>query len=282
MDFPPPLMHLLIPDFVGLMVSLGMYGISVGQCFHYYRNFSSDKRRVKHLVAFLMIMNTFHVYCSVAYEWFILVPCRHNNIFACLQTSTWQMVSSLFLSFFVPFIVQSFYGQRIWIISGKNKILVGAIFFMAAAQLVIGSAIMVLYSAGNPVATSEPVLVIVPVTSVAADMMISGSVYFYLRPGRFGIRRTETRIRHLAVVSINMGFFTCAVGLVTVALVVVPKSTFGVAGIGAILVKSHVNSALAVLNARRTRRKGRIPDSYSAILLPDISTICVTPTEGLK
>ncbi|KAH7909850.1 hypothetical protein BJ138DRAFT_179069 [Hygrophoropsis aurantiaca] len=133
-----------------------------------------------------------------------------------------------------------------------------------------------------PFTTGQPILVVVPVTSVAADIMISTSVYFYLRPGRFGIRRTETRIRHLLIVSINMGFFTCAIGLVTVALVALPKHNWYVVGIGFVMVKSHVNSALAVLNARQTRCKGRIADPYGTILLPDISTIRMTQREGLK
>ncbi|KAH7923538.1 hypothetical protein BV22DRAFT_573329 [Leucogyrophana mollusca] len=265
--------QLLIPGFIGFMISLAMYGIALGQYVHYWRTFPHDRRRVKYFVGVLVAVDTLHVYCSAAFEWSLLVPCRHNGSTACFIGLPWQSIISLFISFLVPFSVQSFYGQRIWIISGKNKVITGAIFFLAAAQIVLGSAVVVLGYRHTPLALSTPIMLAALVAAVAADIIISGSVYFYLRPGRFGIKRTETRIRHLTIVSINMGFLTCAIGIIAVVFLGIPQLGFAVSAAAMIIVKSHINSVLAVLNARKPKRQGGQPDPFSTIQLPPLSTI---------
>ncbi|KAH7909852.1 hypothetical protein BJ138DRAFT_1154250 [Hygrophoropsis aurantiaca] len=273
---PPPttvFLPLLTPGLVGFTMSCFMYGIALGQYFHYCRAFPSDRKRVKYLVGLLIVIDTIHVYSSAALEWSILIPCRHNGSYMCFFTLTWQSITSLFISFLVPFAVQSFYAQRIWIISGKNKYLTGSIFFLTTAQIILGTALITLGATNTPLTTSTPVMLAGLLAAVVADVLISCSVWFYLRPGRFGIKRTETRIRHLTIVSINMGFLTCAVGIMSVIFVGKPQLGFGVSAAAMIIVKSHINSVLAVLNARKPTREGKAPAPYSTIQLPNMPTI---------
>ncbi|KAI6162775.1 hypothetical protein EDD17DRAFT_527056 [Pisolithus thermaeus] len=50
-------------------------------------------------------------------------------------------------------------------------------------------------------------------TGVIADVLITGSVYYYLRPSRSGVKRTQTAIQHVVTVTINMGALTSIIAL---------------------------------------------------------------------
>ncbi|KAH7923539.1 hypothetical protein BV22DRAFT_1196612 [Leucogyrophana mollusca] len=280
-----------IPGLVGLTISLVMYGITLGQYSYYWRTFPNDKRHVKYFVALLLAMDTFHAYCSAATEWYVLVSCRRHGSIACPMGPSWQSIASLFLSvrisaleyrvtalttvtkFLVPFITQSFYGQRIWIISGNNRIITSAIFFLAAAQIGCGFAVVMLGATHSSLMLSIPIMISSSLAAAVTDILISGSVYFYLRPGRFGIKRTETRIRHLTTVSINMGFLTCVMNVVMVVFNSKLELGFCVSGAAMIAVRSQINSVLAVLNARRRYPQRRHPHPFSTIQLPSIPSI---------
>ncbi|KAH7913783.1 hypothetical protein BJ138DRAFT_547842 [Hygrophoropsis aurantiaca] len=196
-----------VPSLIALIVSLMMYGITLGQYLYYRHNFPSDKGRIKYFVLFLFTINTLHMYGSIADEWELLISCHHNSSPTCFKMSQWQSNVSLscasyyaechwdhyyyqmtlFLSFVVPFVVQSFYAYRIWIISGRNKIISGAIYTLAAIQMITGCVFMILLL--FPSLVWFPMMMLcAPVAGIIADLLISISIYFYLRPNRFGVR----------------------------------------------------------------------------------------------
>ncbi|KAH7913784.1 hypothetical protein BJ138DRAFT_1145256 [Hygrophoropsis aurantiaca] len=262
------ILRLLAPGLFGFTISLAMYGIALGQYIFYQRAFPNDPKVTKYFVSFLILLDTLHVYGSSAFEWSIFVPCRHNGSIACFTSLPWQSIMALFITFLVPFSVQSFYARRLWTISGNNAILTGTVYLLSAVQLVLGSVLVVFGSLHVSITFSTPFMLSALICAVATDIIISGCVYFYLRPGRFGIKRTETRLRHLTIVSINMGFLTCAVGLMATVFVSKPELGYDVSAAGMIIVKCHINSVLAVLNARKPSRPGKQPDPLSTIQLP--------------
>ncbi|KAH7923540.1 hypothetical protein BV22DRAFT_1130559 [Leucogyrophana mollusca] len=257
--------QLLVPGLVGLMISLVFYGITLGQYFRYIRAFPHDKRRVKYF------------------------PSSGNQLWLCTFAYAFFLVTKFMVLTLPQQVSHSFRSSKLlrttYLDNGRNKILTGAIFFLAVTQIVLGSAVMVLgpidasvsrtpagSTNGNDVLAPLPscIMLVASVSAVAADILVSGSVYFYLRPGRSGVKRTETRIKHLTTVSINMGFLTCAVGITLVVFIGVPKLAYCMSAAAMIAAKSHVNSVLAVLNARKPDRQGQQLNPLSTIQLPAI------------
>ncbi|KAH7906665.1 hypothetical protein BJ138DRAFT_1162095 [Hygrophoropsis aurantiaca] len=261
-----------VPSLIALTVSLMMYGITLAQYLYYRHNFPFDKGCIKYFVLFLFTINTLHMYGSTADEWEFLVSCHHNSSPTCFKLSQWQSNMTLFLNFVVPSVVQSFYAYRIWIISGRNKMISGMIYTLAAIQMIIGCVVMVFLL--FPTLVSPPMMILGgPIAGVMADLLISTSIYFYLRPNRFGLRRTETWITRLTSVSINMGCLTCALSIMALIIFVVPALEPFVIAIGMIVTRCQVHSVLAVLNARKPLCNDRNPDPYSTIQLPELPTI---------
>ncbi|KIK15758.1 hypothetical protein PISMIDRAFT_289060 [Pisolithus microcarpus 441] len=136
--------------------------------------------------------------------------------------------------FSIPFVVQSFYAWRLWIISGRNVLLVASVILLSASEFVSSVGLRAVFSA----------------TGVVADMLITGSVYYYLRQGRSGLKRTETAIQHVVTVTINMGALTSIIALWLWISWLTQGPTPPVATPLMITSQSYVNSILAVLNAR--------------------------------
>ncbi|KAF8122879.1 hypothetical protein EV363DRAFT_1358550 [Boletus edulis] len=91
--------------------------------------------------------------------------------------------------------------------------------------------------------------------SAVCDVLITGSVFFYLREGRREVPRSQNYFRHLTIVFINMGLFTCLVSVGWCLLYVVRGGQFFIAFPTAFICKAYTNSMMAVLNARKAVRE---------------------------
>ncbi|KIJ68807.1 hypothetical protein HYDPIDRAFT_25062 [Hydnomerulius pinastri MD-312] len=90
----------------------------------------------------------------------------------------------LLLQFVIPYIVQCFYGSRLWIMSNKNVLLTGSVLFLSTTQIVFGLGTTFGLNVPN-----TPLRTAFAGTGVLCDLIITGSVYFYLRPSRSGVKR---------------------------------------------------------------------------------------------
>ncbi|KAH7909855.1 hypothetical protein BJ138DRAFT_178544 [Hygrophoropsis aurantiaca] len=258
------------PSFAGLVISLAMYGTSVGQYIYYVISFpgSTDLNSIKAFVFSVMLFNTVHTYVSVAFFWMMLVS-GHNS-FTHILLMPWQLAMVL-LCYCITFIVQSFYAHKVWIISGRSWFVTAIVLALAAAQMVVGS---VCVSIGLRTQSTDALFGsrlsgAGALLSVFCDTLITGVVYYYLRPKRWGVRRKESVFRHLTMIFVQMGLLTCMTSLLMFILFCVQGQKLYTGGPGVILSKSYVNSLLAVLNARKTirdRRKAHI----TTIELPTI------------
>ncbi|KAH0834683.1 hypothetical protein J3R83DRAFT_10208, partial [Lanmaoa asiatica] len=87
------------------------------------------------------------------------------------------------------------------------------------------------------------------------DILITGSVFFYLREGRRGIRRSDNYFRHLTIVFINVGLFTCLVSIGWCLLYLIQDGNYFIAVPAAFLCKGESFRLLDTrLNARRSAR----------------------------
>ncbi|KAH7914011.1 hypothetical protein BJ138DRAFT_503787 [Hygrophoropsis aurantiaca] len=151
-----------------------------------------------------------------------------------------------------------------------------AVIIMTIAQLGLGMFSVVLIIQGNMFDLgSVPYGTIVLAISVACDALISGSIYYYLRPGRAGIKRTETRIQNITTIFVNMGFLTCITSLAMIVLFFAKAGNY-IAAPAPIACKSYVNSVLAILNARKPVAP---PKKATTFELP---TIQITKADNIR
>ncbi|KAH7921378.1 hypothetical protein BV22DRAFT_735766 [Leucogyrophana mollusca] len=228
-------------------------------------------------VLLVFIMDTVHMYVTATFFWMMLIS-GHNS-FARILDLPWQLTVMIQLCYCTTFIVQSFYAHRVWIISGRNKSVTTLVFGMATAQMVVGTMCVSIGIRKQSVDDifSSRLSGAGALLSVFCDTLITGAVFFYLHPRRWGIRRKESVFRHLTRIFIQMGLLTCLTSLLMFVLYCVQGNKLYTGGPGVVLSKSYVNSLLAVLNARKTMRERR-QAPVSTIELPTIQVSTGTDT----
>jgi len=257
------------PGLIGCTIALGLYGVSLGQAWFYWRAFPLDPRHLKYLVSFVCVLDTLHTYNMISIYWIYLIKDRHNS--SSTSYTPWQMTAAVFLSYFITLVVQLFYGHRVWIISAKNQWLTVTVIASACVSFALGLSCAIFGAIkGIMVLFTTPLYAGAALVSVVCDVLITGSVIFYLRDGRSGLRRTETLIQHIVVVFVNMGFLTCVVSLLIFVLYMTQGGNYYIGAPTAILSKCYVNSLLAVLNARQRIRQKHRASAINTLVIPTI------------
>ncbi|KAH7920057.1 hypothetical protein BV22DRAFT_1133392 [Leucogyrophana mollusca] len=259
------------PGLVGLALALVVYGVALGQYGFYLRAFPLDRRALKILVLFIFVLDTLHSYGLTAYYWLFLVSCHRVVSQGCSLVVPWQTAMAGVCQYFTIFIVQSFYSHRLWIISGHNKSVTGAVLTTAFTQIVLGIwCVLTFIHAGSPSAARITLVTASSAAglSVICDMVITSSIFFYLRPQRSGIKRLGTSVQQLIDVFVSTGLLTCLASLAVFILLWVPDGQYWLPALTPMLCKCYANSLLAILNARKSIRK----DAMRTLELPTMST----------
>ncbi|KAG0708525.1 hypothetical protein DFH29DRAFT_890659 [Suillus ampliporus] len=63
----------------------------------------------------VFLTDTIHELSLMATYWSILISCRRSTSLDCTTQLPWPMLLGVFLSYWLMFIVQCFYAQRVWI-----------------------------------------------------------------------------------------------------------------------------------------------------------------------
>ncbi|KAG2752996.1 hypothetical protein P692DRAFT_20724305, partial [Suillus brevipes Sb2] len=237
---------------LGLTISFVQLGIAAAQGLYYYRGFPHDKRLLKYLVVAVLILNATGTLMSSFMCWSFF-SCFRSKSPRCQAWDTVAMIL-LFVSATLPFIVQSFYCHRVWIISDKKIYATIPIILFAFSSYVLGLSQLAGQQAGA--FANDAILKIsaaAAIQSILCDLTISFSVYFYLRPGRTGVRRMDTRIQGITHNFISMGFLVWQVFLLAISICILywADAPAAIGGVAMVLRSSYTNSFLTVLNARK-------------------------------
>ncbi|OJA11486.1 hypothetical protein AZE42_11950 [Rhizopogon vesiculosus] len=195
----------------------------------------------------------------------------------------------------ITLFVQSFYIHRVWIISGRNKLVTGLICVAAFFQIreyglsssvytVLNTAVFGLLCTGTvlnardwQVMFNDPAYpALAAGSSSVCDALITISVAYFLRTKRLQMRRQENYIRQLKIVFMEMGLMSCRQSIMSVLVVVTlmfqdPRARqYWVGAPGPILIKTYFNSMLAMLNARKVIRERQVE---AGGLMYDLATI---------
>ncbi|KAG1855639.1 hypothetical protein DFJ58DRAFT_785807 [Suillus subalutaceus] len=267
------------PGVIGFMIATAFYGIAFGQYIFYLRSFPQDSKRLKLFIMTVFCLGTIHEYALIGMYWSILISCRRSTSFECMAKLPWQMVLGVFMACWIVFAVQCFYAHRVWIITEYNRLITGIICAFAIAAFVFGTITggLIFYTR-NPVDLfGKKWCQISAVAGALCDILITGTVWWFLRPARTGnVRSNPNYLNKLTQIFVNMGLFTCIMAIAMVVLYQVQDGGLGQfysALPGSLLAKTYLNSMMAVLNARKSIREQQLEVGRSPMELPTIPTI---------
>ncbi|KAJ7102693.1 hypothetical protein C8R44DRAFT_808392 [Mycena epipterygia] len=196
----PALDNSWLMQYIGVVLSTIIYGITCLQTYHYYRSHPNDPIILKGAVLTLCSISVSHAFYHYGISQF-------GNYLA-LQTAICCVSRGGCISV-NPTISPSKHAYQRIQVSNKKKPLVLLIMVLALIQFGKNSATITGLGFRFPNFAGEDhfkVLVIVPLTCASiADILIAGSLFYFLNNKRTGIKSTNTLISKLIIYAINCG-----------------------------------------------------------------------------
>ncbi|KAF8881873.1 hypothetical protein BD779DRAFT_1675215 [Infundibulicybe gibba] len=121
---------------IGGYASLGLFGVLTLQCWLYYTRFPNDLPRIKLMVVFLWVVEFLR-------SCFMVHAIHHYTVVhwgdpSALLSAVWSLELILLTTFIVEFVVHLYFAYRVWIISGRRRLMTSIICFFTISNLVIG------------------------------------------------------------------------------------------------------------------------------------------------
>jgi len=203
----------------------------------------------------LRLLNTAQLAVLAYTVYFWLITCRIPQNYPLLGTLKRSLVPS-YLTYFLTSVVQSFYALRVWHVSEKKLWVVVTILFLSLTQFVGGFALLsylavqnsitAVYSKFNHVSGGIELA-----SSMACDILISGSLVYFLRGRSNTFESTRNAVNKIIIYSVNIGIATNLFALANlITWLVDSNNSFNWAVFHFALGKIYVNSMLVSLNAR--------------------------------
>ncbi|KIM80975.1 hypothetical protein PILCRDRAFT_821833 [Piloderma croceum F 1598] len=243
------------PPFVGAIISISLYGVTIAQTIFYYKVFPYDPVHLKWLIGFLFAMDTIHVFCLCSGFWRFFIHGRFNTDL--LTETPWTISTSIIITYIIAFSVQTFFGYRVWRISNGNLIVTGIIGIAALMQIASGMAVAayIIIAKSMSAIFDNQAGNFELASSVICDITITGSLVYYFRSCRTGIKHTEAILQRLIRVTVNMGLLGAIAAFVGLVLYHVTAGKFLCVAAHFLMSRCYVNSLMATLNARKGIRE---------------------------
>lgn len=244
-------------NLLGTFGSAMLYGLTVHQTYRYFRRYTADRWTLKTLVAGLWTIDTLQTAFSMYYCYYYLV--NHHSDSLVMERSIWAYRLAVFLMAAPPFISNTFYVSRLWIIGMQSFALLAFIMSLVLTRLSF-QIVLAVKSWQHPAFVDfAPFTWMVRAycgASLTADIILAVSFCYTLHKRRTGYKRTDSKIDLLMIYTINTGSLTSLLCLLSLMSLVFSgrRSTVYVA-LHAILAKFYINSVLAVLNSRKPRTR---------------------------
>ncbi|KAJ7827627.1 hypothetical protein B0H14DRAFT_1227687 [Mycena olivaceomarginata] len=174
---------LLAAHFVGVVLAMIFYGITLGQAYAYYRTYMTDPRHMRIIVALLLFLDTFQVFLAFTSIYDYTIRLRGDE--SALQYVSRPFSASMAVTSVVAFTVQMIYAYRVWRLSAGNAHLTTSI--VSLAFIALGSGIaMTVKTIRNPrwdeTRVSNLAAGIILASTVTCDLLIaSAQVWLFHR-----------------------------------------------------------------------------------------------------
>jgi len=194
--------------FIGLLVSMALFGMTIIQGWIFFINGRKDPTSLKVFVAVLLALDVLHtVLCTYGIYWYLVS--NFGNVDN-LDVDMWAVNIQVGLNALVAYLVQLFYARRVYYISRKIIIpmliaMLGGLCFVLASLFTIKAFILKRYSHFNSLVW---VCTVAISGAASADILIAGSMCWYLYHQRTAYGKTNSIIKTLMAYSINSGALT--------------------------------------------------------------------------
>ncbi|KAI0077533.1 hypothetical protein K474DRAFT_1707280 [Panus rudis PR-1116 ss-1] len=264
---PPIIAQLTGPLFLGHLFNWGLFGALTVQTYVYYLAFPNDRVVPKTLVAFVYVLEVLQTVLAT------------KDAFRNFGTGWGNMVdldAVGLLWFSVPFLgsiisstAQLFYAWRIWILSKKIWISV-LIVALSLTQLVAGLYTGVIahiigeFSEGEFERLSVRNTIVWLGGTALCDVILAGSMIYFLNRANTGFRQTATLITKFIRVTVETGLVCATFAILDLSLFLAFQSNNYHLAPSIALSKLYSNSLLVVLNVRVQIVGGRNESMMSA------------------
>ncbi|TFK46702.1 hypothetical protein OE88DRAFT_1739313 [Heliocybe sulcata] len=239
---------------VSIFLAAILYGVTTTQTFLYYQNYPKDRPALKALVALLWVFETLHTAFCIDFIYNYVIA-NYGNTDA-LNDIYWSGGITVLLGVLVAGVVHAYYIRRVWILSNRNIPLALLLALIALLRFAFGlTTTSLCYSIGQWTIFRERRLPLITLagglsSAAAVDLIVAGSLIYFLEHSRTGFDRSDSRINLLMVYTINTGLITSIVSVVIVVTYAALPATLVFLGLVEIQSKLYANSFLASLNAR--------------------------------
>ncbi|KAI0071579.1 hypothetical protein K474DRAFT_606205 [Panus rudis PR-1116 ss-1] len=237
-----------------------LYGMVVAQIYIYFITYDKDPRWLKVSVLIIGIFETMYSVCTIHWLYHLLVEGFGNLLI--VDYLPWSPPTAIILEVTITIMVQSQYLRRLWILSNSNVWLISPIGILMAARFGVGMTsaaylfrlnhISVFQNAFTPKATVEAANYI----QTAVDALIAGSLIYYLRKSRTGLKRTDGTVRWIIQYVINTGLLTMAVSIgIPVTFILLQDNLAFIGLFTSIVSRLYANAFMGTLNSRHILRR---------------------------
>ncbi|KAK0502734.1 hypothetical protein EDD18DRAFT_604573 [Armillaria luteobubalina] len=256
--------------YIGATIATILFGITNTQVVKYYKKYPDDWWIFRYSVGTLWIFDALHVALSthMLYHYLIGSFGDYDRLYKVI----WSFKLQLLVEMFVVVGVQGIYIIRIWKLGRYfHRILpwVVSLTFLVA----LGNGIFSVYTAyivsnfkGLPGAQVS--IIIISAIPMFSDFVIALSMCYYLHKSRqaSGFSKTSGMVLGMMRLGVISGLATSTCSLLMVITYLAWPDTLVFSSIGLILPKLYMNSLLAMLNARKSRANGALPESKATDL----------------
>ncbi|KAI9070307.1 hypothetical protein FKP32DRAFT_1753405 [Trametes sanguinea] len=254
---------------IGCSLATALFGITLLQAYIYYRRYVKDSVVLKIFVATLVCLDTVTTVLTV-HGLYAYVVEDYLNPLKLLEV-VWSLRVENGLGVTTSFLVQCYFGQRLWILSRKNIVFTATIFLLAFGNFGAGIGLTVVMQLDPSVFVFGTVRARVLIgvcngCSSLCDALIAGGLCYFLHTGRSGIKQSNRLIDKLMVYAIQRGLLTtiCQILHLTTSLALPDRFIFLVFVLPEN--KLYTNCLLATLNVRQSLKH---PDGI------DLSSRCL-------
>ncbi|OSC99241.1 hypothetical protein PYCCODRAFT_1479940 [Trametes coccinea BRFM310] len=260
---------------IGCNLATALFGITLLQTYIYYRRYVKDSIVLKTFVAVLVCLDTSTTILTVHGLYTYVVGDYLNPLK--LLDIVWSLRVENGLGVTTSFLVQCYFGQRLWILSRKNIVFTALIFLLAFSNFGAGIGLTALMQM-NPsvfVFSTVKARILIGVCngcSSLCDALIAGGLCYFLHTGRSGVKQSNRLIDKLMVYAIQRGLLTtiCQILHLTTSLALPDRFIFLVFVLPEN--KLYTNCLLATLNIRHTLTNTNGIDLSSRCLVFNNST----------
>ncbi|EIM85962.1 uncharacterized protein STEHIDRAFT_168988 [Stereum hirsutum FP-91666 SS1] len=237
------------PIFIGTMINVVLWGISITQTYIYFSSFKKDPLWMKLVVVLITLADAMNSIFDMQYIYHSLVD--HYNDPAAIQKANWVFATDPAMTSIIGTITQLFFAWRVHVLT-KNRI--------AVALLFVGSIISCLGGIATSIAIGIvpkwlefqkfeiPVIVWLTVSALV-DTTIAVILVWHLRNNKRGFKKSDDLLDKLIRVTVQTGLITSVWAIIDLGVYL------GIAsGVHLIfnfpLSKLYSNSLLSSLNSR--------------------------------